>query len=102
MVLETPSLDPFQIELDHFTCFWLPQAKGCHGSQATGTGSLDELKAIRGSVVKLQSSFMARIDEVEVAIGKRFGALQSTAQVFDDWKPKIDGAMSRIGLSANK
>ena len=45
---------------------------------------------------------MPRIDEVEVAIGKRFGALQSTAQVFDDWKPKIDGAMSRIGLSANK
>ena len=36
---------------------------------------------------------MPRIDEVEVAIGKRFGALESTAQVFDDWKSKMDGAM---------
>jgi hypothetical protein len=79
LVLETPSLDPFRIERDHFTRFWLPQATGCHGSQAPGTGSLDELKAIWGSVTKLQSSFMARIDEVEVAIGKRFDALESTA-----------------------
>lgn len=59
---------------------------------------LDELKAVRGSMDELQSSLSKRIDDVDHSWGSRFQALESAAQVFDDWKPRVDATVDDLKM----
>jgi len=80
--LETPRLEPFQLE--HARLFHsLPIRKQLGAMKMI----LDELKAVRGSVPQSSELETTRIEEVEVAICRRFVEMESAAKVFDNWKP---------------
>ncbi|CAN6343657.1 unnamed protein product [Urochloa humidicola] len=57
---------------------------------------LDELKSVGNSVADLKVSLTTQIDEVDKALGARFESLEAAAQVFDDWKPKVDASIEDL------
>lgn len=58
--------------------------------------TIDELKAVRGSVVDPQSSLPSRIDAVENTTGKQFGNLETATKVFNEWGSRIDAKMDKL------
>ncbi|CAD6217731.1 unnamed protein product [Miscanthus lutarioriparius] len=59
---------------------------------------LDEFKVVRGSVSYLQTSLTLQIETVETNIGKRFGDLENSSKVLNDWKPRMDATVDDLRL----
>jgi len=57
---------------------------------------VDELKIVTSSISDLKDLLSQRIDGVEKVLSDRFHALETAAQVFDDWKPKIEASVDDL------
>ena len=53
---------------------------------------------MRGSVSYLQTSLTLQIETVETNIGKRFGDLENSSKVLNDWKPRMDATVDDLRL----
>lgn len=57
---------------------------------------IDDLKTVSASMVDLKTSLSDHIKGVEKSIGDRFRSMEEVAQVFEEWKPKVDAAMDDL------
>lgn len=66
---------------------------------------LDELKAVRGSVIDLQTALTSRIDTLESSISKRFGELEATSRIDQRWPQQqhlpATRPSARMGTASN-
>ncbi|CAO2168369.1 unnamed protein product [Urochloa humidicola] len=58
----------------------------------------DEIKLVSSSVADVKSTLTTHIDGVEKKLGDRFESLEATAQVLEDWKPKMDASIDDLCL----
>ena len=58
----------------------------------------DELKTVSSSISDLKDSLSERIDGVKKTLGERFHTLESAAQIFDDWKPRIESSVEDLNI----
>jgi hypothetical protein len=60
--------------------------------------SVDALSPLKETVEDLMVSMTCCIDSVEQNLGDRFSAMEKAAEVFEDWRPKVEAGMEDLKM----